>query len=90
MIGEVLGRKIRIALRNGLTLVGTGFSGPTLKQTYGKISTTLESMKNGTIVMPKTINREELALHKATKYRFVVDTLRSLGLYDRSCVPEAR
>jgi hypothetical protein len=44
VIGELLRRKIRIALWNGLTLVGTSFSGPTLKQAYGKISTTLESV----------------------------------------------
>jgi hypothetical protein len=31
VIGEVSGRKIRTALRNGLTLVGTNFSGPKLK-----------------------------------------------------------
>ncbi|KAK1594919.1 hypothetical protein QYE76_059251 [Lolium multiflorum] len=37
---------------------------------------TRECMKNGAIVMPKAINTEELALHEATKYRFVVDTLK--------------
>ena len=44
VIGKVLGRKIRIALCNRLTLVGTGFSEPKIKQAYGKISTTLESV----------------------------------------------
>jgi hypothetical protein len=39
-------------------------------------------MKNGTVVMPKAINPQELALHEATKYRFVVETLKGLGLYD--------
>jgi hypothetical protein len=43
-------------------------------------------MKNGAVVMPKAINREELALHEATKYRFVVDTLKGLGLYDLVCL----
>ncbi|KAK1686212.1 hypothetical protein QYE76_047060 [Lolium multiflorum] len=41
-----------------------------------------DSMKNGTVVMPKVINPQELALHEATKYRFVVETLKGLGLYD--------
>ncbi|KAK1699023.1 hypothetical protein QYE76_015720 [Lolium multiflorum] len=41
-----------------------------------------DSMKNGTVVMPKAINPQELALHEATKYRFVVETLKGLGLYD--------
>ncbi|KAK1653507.1 hypothetical protein QYE76_071312 [Lolium multiflorum] len=45
-----------------------------------------ECMKNGTIVMPKAINKEDLALHEATKYRFVVDTLKSMGLYDLVCL----
>ncbi|KAK1614490.1 hypothetical protein QYE76_020007, partial [Lolium multiflorum] len=35
-----------------------------------------EFMKNGDIVMPKAINPDELALHEATKYRFVVETLK--------------
>ena len=43
-------------------------------------------MKNGAIVMPNTINTEELALHEATKYRFVVDTLKNMGLYDLVCL----
>ncbi|KAK1611757.1 hypothetical protein QYE76_035430 [Lolium multiflorum] len=37
---------------------------------------TRECMKNGVVVMPKAINPDELALHEATKYRFVVDTLK--------------
>ncbi|KAK1692247.1 hypothetical protein QYE76_008944 [Lolium multiflorum] len=37
---------------------------------------TRECMKNGAVVMPKAINPEELALHEATKYRFVVETLK--------------
>ncbi|KAK1613648.1 hypothetical protein QYE76_019165 [Lolium multiflorum] len=45
-----------------------------------------EFMKHGNIVSPKAINPEELALHEATKYRFVVQTLRSLGLYDLVCL----
>ncbi|KAK1696014.1 hypothetical protein QYE76_012711 [Lolium multiflorum] len=47
---------------------------------------TIVCMKNGAIVMPKAINTEELALHEATKYRFVVDTLKGLGLYDLVCL----
>ncbi|KAK1651156.1 hypothetical protein QYE76_068961 [Lolium multiflorum] len=45
-----------------------------------------EYMKNGTIVLPKAINKEEIALHEGTKYRFVVDTLKSMGLYDLVCL----
>ncbi|KAK1616378.1 hypothetical protein QYE76_021895 [Lolium multiflorum] len=41
-----------------------------------------EFMKNGDIVSPKTINTVELGLHEATKYRFVVGTLKGMGLYD--------
>ncbi|KAK1685960.1 hypothetical protein QYE76_046808, partial [Lolium multiflorum] len=47
---------------------------------------TRECMKNGAVVMPKAINTEELALHEATKYRFVVDTLKGLGLYELVCL----
>ncbi|KAK1603795.1 hypothetical protein QYE76_027468 [Lolium multiflorum] len=45
-----------------------------------------EFMKNGDIVLPKAINPEELALHEATKYRFVVETLKGMGLYDLVCL----
>ncbi|KAK1619399.1 hypothetical protein QYE76_024916 [Lolium multiflorum] len=45
-----------------------------------------EFMKHGNIVSPKAINPDELALHEATKYRFVVQTLKSLGLYDLVCL----
>ena len=45
-----------------------------------------EYMKHGNIVSPKAINPDELALHEATKYRFVVQTLRNLGLYDLVCL----
>ncbi|KAK1695288.1 hypothetical protein QYE76_011985 [Lolium multiflorum] len=45
-----------------------------------------EYMKHGNIVSPKVINPDELALHEATKYRFVVQTLKSLGLYDLVCL----
>ena len=47
---------------------------------------TRECMKNGAVVMPKAINPDELALHEATKYRFVVETLKGLGLYDLVCL----
>ncbi|KAK1684429.1 hypothetical protein QYE76_045277 [Lolium multiflorum] len=47
---------------------------------------TRECMKNGAVVMPKAINPEELALHEATKYRFVVETLKGMGLYDLMCL----
>ncbi|KAK1666850.1 hypothetical protein QYE76_055009 [Lolium multiflorum] len=45
-----------------------------------------EFMKHGDIVLPKAINPEELALHEATKYRFVVETLKGMGLYDLVCL----
>ncbi|KAK1616125.1 hypothetical protein QYE76_021642 [Lolium multiflorum] len=45
-----------------------------------------EFMKNGDLVMPKAINPDELALHEATKYRFVVETLKGMGLYDLVCL----
>ncbi|KAK1615929.1 hypothetical protein QYE76_021446 [Lolium multiflorum] len=45
-----------------------------------------ECMKNGAVVMPKAINPDELALHEATKYRFVVETLKGMGLYDLVCL----
>jgi hypothetical protein len=44
LIGEELERQILIGLRNGLALMGTGHSGPTLKRAYGMISTTPESV----------------------------------------------
>ncbi|KAK1664604.1 hypothetical protein QYE76_052763 [Lolium multiflorum] len=47
---------------------------------------TQECMKNGAVVKPKAINPEELALHEATKYRFVVETLKGMGLYDLVCL----
>ncbi|KAK1610739.1 hypothetical protein QYE76_034412 [Lolium multiflorum] len=47
---------------------------------------TPECMKNGVVVKPKAINPEELALHEATKYRFVVETLKGMGLYDLVCL----
>ncbi|KAK1641640.1 hypothetical protein QYE76_059445 [Lolium multiflorum] len=47
---------------------------------------TQECMKNGVVVKPKAINPEELALHEATKYRFVVETLKGMGLYDLVCL----
>jgi hypothetical protein len=47
---------------------------------------TRECMKNGAVVMPKAINPEELDLHAATKYHFVVDTLKGLGLYELVCL----
>ena len=45
-----------------------------------------ECMKNGVIVMPKAINREVLTMHQATKYRFVVDTLQKMRLFDLVCL----
>ncbi|KAK1617466.1 hypothetical protein QYE76_022983 [Lolium multiflorum] len=45
-----------------------------------------EYMKHGNIVSPKAINPVELALHEATKYRFVVQTLKNLGVYDLVCL----
>ncbi|KAK1628875.1 hypothetical protein QYE76_003190 [Lolium multiflorum] len=34
----------------------------------------------------KAINKEVLSMHEATKYRFVVDTLKGMGLYDLVCL----
>ncbi|KAK1606599.1 hypothetical protein QYE76_030272 [Lolium multiflorum] len=45
-----------------------------------------ECMKNGLIVMPKAINTDALMLHQATKYRFVIDTLKRMGLFDLMCL----
>jgi hypothetical protein len=36
-----------------------------------------ELMRNGVIVQPKAINKEELTMFQATKYHFVVDTVTS-------------
>ncbi|KAK1601292.1 hypothetical protein QYE76_018137, partial [Lolium multiflorum] len=44
-----------------------------------------EYMKNGTFVMPKAI-KDVLTMHEATKYRFVVATLRRMGLFDLMCL----
>ncbi|KAK1616885.1 hypothetical protein QYE76_022402 [Lolium multiflorum] len=52
----------------------------------GYYDNTHECMKNGAVVKPKAINPEELALHEATKYRFVVQTLKGMGLYDLVCL----
>ncbi|KAK1680468.1 hypothetical protein QYE76_041316 [Lolium multiflorum] len=52
----------------------------------GYYDNTHECMKNGVVVKPKAINPEELALHEATKYRFVVQTLKGMGLYDLVCL----
>ncbi|KAK1649180.1 hypothetical protein QYE76_066985 [Lolium multiflorum] len=43
-------------------------------------------MKNGVIVQPKAINKEELTMLQVTKYRFVVDTLQKMGLLDLVCL----
>ncbi|KAK1648620.1 hypothetical protein QYE76_066425 [Lolium multiflorum] len=34
----------------------------------------------------KAINKEVLTMHQATKYRFVVDTLQQMGLFDLVCL----
>ncbi|KAK1684801.1 hypothetical protein QYE76_045649 [Lolium multiflorum] len=44
-----------------------------------------EHMKNGCIVMPKAV-KDVLAMHEATTYRFVVETLRRMGLYELVCL----
>jgi hypothetical protein len=46
---------------------------------------TQDHMKNGTFVMPKAI-KDVLALHEATKFRFVVETLKRMGLYELMCL----
>jgi hypothetical protein len=43
-------------------------------------------MRNGVIVQPMAINKEELIMYQATKYRFVVDTLQKMGLFDLVCL----
>ncbi|KAM0839664.1 hypothetical protein ACQ4PT_060170 [Festuca glaucescens] len=45
-----------------------------------------QQMRNGVIVQPKAINKEELTMYQATKYRFVVDTLKKMGLFDLVCL----
>jgi hypothetical protein len=42
-------------------------------------------MKKGTIVMPKAI-KDVIGMYEATKFRFVVATLRRMGLYDLMCL----
>ncbi|KAK1693642.1 hypothetical protein QYE76_010339 [Lolium multiflorum] len=44
-----------------------------------------EHMKTGTIVMPKAI-KDVIGMYEATKFRFVVETLRRMGLYDLMCL----
>jgi hypothetical protein len=44
-----------------------------------------ECMKNGTFVMPKGI-KDVLTLHEATKYRFVVETLKRMVLFELMCL----
>ena len=45
-----------------------------------------EHTKNGTFVQPKAINKEELLTRSATEYRFVIDTLKKMGLFDLVCL----
>jgi hypothetical protein len=42
-------------------------------------------MKNGCIVMPKAV-KDVIEMHAATTHRFVVETLRSMGLYELVCL----
>ncbi|KAK1667628.1 hypothetical protein QYE76_055787, partial [Lolium multiflorum] len=44
-----------------------------------------EHMKTGTIVMPKAI-KDVIGMYETTKFRFVVETLRRMGLYDLMCL----
>ncbi|KAK1606171.1 hypothetical protein QYE76_029844 [Lolium multiflorum] len=44
-----------------------------------------EHMKKGTIVMPKAI-KDVIGMYESTKFRFVVGTLRRMGLYDLMCL----
>ncbi|KAK1685797.1 hypothetical protein QYE76_046645 [Lolium multiflorum] len=44
-----------------------------------------EHMKNGCIVMPKAV-KDVIEMHAATTHRFVVETLRSMGLYELVCL----
>ena len=45
-----------------------------------------ENTRTGSCVQPKAINQEELNLYAATEFRFVVEILRRLGLYDLVCL----
>ncbi|KAK1648622.1 hypothetical protein QYE76_066427 [Lolium multiflorum] len=40
-----------------------------------------DCMKNGTIVMPRAINKEALTMHQFTRNHFVIDTLQRMGLF---------
>ncbi|KAK1629743.1 hypothetical protein QYE76_004058 [Lolium multiflorum] len=44
-----------------------------------------DHMKSGTIVMPKAI-KDVIGMYETTKFRFVVETLRRMGLYDLMCL----
>ncbi|KAK1609721.1 hypothetical protein QYE76_033394 [Lolium multiflorum] len=44
-----------------------------------------EHMKNGTIVMPKAV-KDVIEMHAATTHRFVVETLKNMGLYELVCL----
>ncbi|KAK1649981.1 hypothetical protein QYE76_067786 [Lolium multiflorum] len=44
-----------------------------------------EHMKHGTIVMPKAV-KGVIEMHAATTYRFVVETLKNMGLYELVCL----
>ncbi|KAK1680292.1 hypothetical protein QYE76_041140 [Lolium multiflorum] len=45
-----------------------------------------ECMKNGTIVMPRAINKEALNMHQFTRNHFVIDTLQRMGLFELMCL----
>jgi hypothetical protein len=45
-----------------------------------------EYTKTGSFVQPKAINQEELNLYAPTEFRFVIETLKKLGLYDLVCL----
>ncbi|KAK1683958.1 hypothetical protein QYE76_044806 [Lolium multiflorum] len=44
-----------------------------------------EHMKNGCIVMPKAV-KDVIEMHAATTHRFVVETLKNMGLYELVCL----
>ncbi|KAK1602959.1 hypothetical protein QYE76_027159, partial [Lolium multiflorum] len=44
-----------------------------------------EHMKNGSIVMPKAV-KDVIEMHAATTHRFVVETLKNMGLYELVCL----
>ncbi|KAK1648420.1 hypothetical protein QYE76_066225 [Lolium multiflorum] len=44
-----------------------------------------EHMKTGTIVMPKAV-KDVIEMHAATTHRFVVETLKNMGLYELVCL----